>query len=81
MQIPGNAGLKDQVIGIKWVKENCGAFGGDPNNITVFGESAGGASTHFLMITERTKGLFQKAITMSGSAFCDWALTPKEDKR
>lgn len=76
INIPGNAGLKDQILGLRWVKENIAQFGGDPNNITLFGESAGGASTHFLMISNQTKGLFHKAIVQSGSSLCHWAMPP-----
>ncbi|XP_070500357.1 esterase B1-like [Chironomus tepperi] len=76
--IPGNNGLKDQIFALKWIKKNIANFGGDPNNITIFGESAGGASVHFLCITEQTKGLFKRAIIMSGSALCKtWGLIPQ----
>lgn len=73
--IPGNAGLKDQVMALQWVKNNCAQFGGDPNCITVFGESAGGGSTHYMMLTDQTKDLFHRAILMSGNALCPWANT------
>ncbi|XP_073820616.1 esterase B1-like [Musca autumnalis] len=75
LNVPGNAGLKDQVMGLRWVKSNISNFGGDPDNITVFGESAGGASTHYMMITEQTRGLFHRGIMMSGNAMCPWATT------
>lgn len=78
-KVPGNAGLKDQVLALKWVKKNCAFFGGDSNNITVFGESAGAASTHYMMLTEKTKGLFHKGIMMSGSAIAQWGLTPRRN--
>lgn len=68
LEIPGNAGLKDQVLALKWIKDNAQIFGGDPNNITIFGNSAGGSSVHFHMISEMSKGLFHKAICMSGTA-------------
>lgn len=62
----GYLGIKDQVAALKWVKENIDAFGGDPDNVTVFGESAGAGSTLLLSITPAAKGLFQKAIAQSG---------------
>lgn len=64
---------------MKWVKNNCHFFGGDASNITIFGESAGGASAHYLMLTEQTKGLFHKAVVMSGSAIAPWANIPHLD--
>ncbi|XP_055902981.1 esterase B1-like isoform X2 [Eupeodes corollae] len=76
LNIPGNAGLKDQILGLRWVKENISRFGGDPENVTLFGESAGGTSTHLLMISPQTEGLFHKAIVQSGSALCHWAMPP-----
>ncbi|KYN22096.1 Esterase E4 [Trachymyrmex cornetzi] len=70
----GNQGLKDQVAALKWIKENIEVFGGDPNNITVFGVSAGSACTHFLTLSPLSKGLFHKAILQSGIVTCDWAM-------
>lgn len=75
--IRGNAGLKDQSLGIRWVKENIEAFGGNPQNITLFGGSAGGASVHYHMMSEYSRGLFQKAIIQSGNAFSPFAQRPK----
>lgn len=62
----GNFGLLDQQLALKWVKENIQAFGGDPSNITTFGESTGGPSTGMQLITPSSAGLFQKAILQSG---------------
>jgi len=62
----GNEGLLDQIAAIKWVKENNAAFGGDPENVTVFGESAGGMSIGCLMAMPQARGLFRKAILESG---------------
>ncbi|KAJ8680687.1 hypothetical protein QAD02_016474 [Eretmocerus hayati] len=65
---PGNQGLKDQVMALQWIRDNITNFGGDPENVTIFGQSAGGASVHFLAISPLGKGLFHKAICQSGVA-------------
>lgn len=54
--VPGNAGLKDMVLALKWVQENIEQFGGDASNVTIFGESAGSAAVHYLMLSPTTKG-------------------------
>ncbi|CAH0589985.1 unnamed protein product [Chrysodeixis includens] len=73
-EAPGNAGLKDQIAALKWIHENIEAFGGNPNDVTLFGESAGAVSTSFMMLTSATKGMFHKAILQSGSSLAPWAL-------
>jgi para-nitrobenzyl esterase len=61
-----NYGLMDVIAALRWVQENAAAFGGDPNNVTVFGESAGGALVTRLMISEPARGLFHRAVVQSG---------------
>ncbi|KAK9719056.1 Carboxylesterase family [Popillia japonica] len=66
LEVPGNAGMKDQVLALKWVKENIEAFGGDPDNILIFGNSAGAVSVHLHMMSPMSTGLFNKALGISG---------------
>jgi len=61
----GNYGTMDQIAVLKWVKRNIAAFGGNPNNVTIFGESAGGRSVTWLMVSDAARGLFHRAIAES----------------
>lgn len=83
-EIPGNAGQLDSIQALKFVKENIEHFGGDPNQITIFGQSSGAAMVSALLISPSVPGdLFQRAIIQSGSIFADWAYTtdPVTDAR
>ncbi|MBQ3285447.1 MAG: carboxylesterase family protein [Ruminococcus sp.] len=62
-----NLGILDQIEALRWIQKNIAAFGGDPDNVTVFGESAGGGSVSLLPMLPRAKGLFRRAIAESGS--------------
>lgn len=74
--LPGNYGMKDQVEALRWVRENIVRFNGDPNQVTIFGGSVGGASVGFHLLSPMSKGLFHKAILQSGSPVCQWAVNP-----
>ncbi|XP_069468241.1 bile salt-activated lipase [Ambystoma mexicanum] len=71
---PGNYGLWDQHMAISWVKRNIASFGGDPDNITIFGESAGAASVSLQTLTPYNVGKIKRAISQSGVGLCPWAI-------
>ncbi len=74
----GNYGLLDQIAALKWIKENIEAFGGNPNNVTVFGQSSGAGNINKLMASPLAEGLFHRAILQSGSAYTFGKTQPLE---
>ncbi|KAF4526361.1 hypothetical protein B566_EDAN014099 [Ephemera danica] len=72
-EVSGNYGMKDQVAVLNWVRDNIAKFGGNPDLVTIFGESAGATAVHFLMLSPLAKGLFHRAIAQSGSVFNPWS--------
>ncbi|RUS87396.1 hypothetical protein EGW08_004850 [Elysia chlorotica] len=74
-EVPGNAGLLDQVMALQWVKDNAVNLGGSPDDITIFGESAGASSVGFHMLSPLSRDLFTNAIMESASPISYWAVT------
>ncbi|KAF7992377.1 hypothetical protein HCN44_001702 [Aphidius gifuensis] len=71
---PGNAGSKDQVMALKWIQNNIENFGGSPSRVTILGQSSGGSSVMYHMMSPMSAGLFSRAIMQSGTALNPWAL-------
>lgn len=71
---PGNAGMKDQVALLRWVKENIANFGGNPDDVTIAGGSAGSTAVDLLMLSEMTQGLYSKVIPESGAGIGPWTI-------
>jgi bile salt-stimulated lipase len=73
--VPGNNGLKDQILALHWIKQNAKYFGGNSDSITIAGMSAGGASVHFHYLSPKSRGLFHRGISQSGTTLCPWVLS------
>ncbi|KAB0800463.1 hypothetical protein PPYR_06203 [Photinus pyralis] len=72
--VPGNNGLKDQQLALQWIQTHIKQFGGNPNSVTLMGQSAGGASVHFHYFSPKSRGLFHKGISQSGNVLMPWAI-------
>nr|XP_054763723.1 acetylcholinesterase-like [Lytechinus pictus] len=80
----GNYGMLDQVEALRWIQRNIGAFGGDGDQVTLMGFSAGAGSVNFHLLSRLSRGLFSQAIMQSGNVFSPWAfknVTPEEDRK
>ncbi|XP_071941151.1 acetylcholinesterase-like [Antedon mediterranea] len=77
---PGNYGMLDQVMALKWIQDNIAEFNGDPDRITIFGQSAGAASVHFHILSPLSKGLFKRGLMQSGTAIAGWSVELDKSK-
>ncbi|XP_034943568.1 acetylcholinesterase-like [Chelonus insularis] len=77
--VPGNAGLFDQMMALQWIRDNIAAFGGNPDNVTLFGESAGAVSVSMHLLSPLSRHLFNQAIMQSGSPTAPWAMISREE--
>ena len=73
IKYPGNVGLWDQLVALQWVRDNIAEFGGNPDSVTIFGNSAGAASTLLHSLALPSRGLFRRLIAQSGSPICPWS--------
>ncbi|CAO2612871.1 Bche [Lemmus lemmus] len=80
-EAPGNMGLFDQQLALHWVQRNIAAFGGNPQSVTLFGESAGAASVNFHLLCPQSYPLFTRAILESGSSNAPWTVMSPEEAR
>lgn len=80
-QVPGNAGMKDQVAALRWVQKNIEKFGGNPSDVTIFGESVGAACVSYHLISPMSVGLFRRAILQSGAFTNNWSRCERPRER
>ncbi|XP_072390042.1 venom carboxylesterase-6-like [Diabrotica undecimpunctata] len=76
-EVPGNNGMKDQVMALRWIRDNIRSFGGNPQSITITGFSSGGSSVHLHYLSPWSKDLFKRGISNSGSAISPWFIKEK----
>eukprot|EP00095_Tigriopus_kingsejongensis_P006002 maker-scaffold505_size153196-snap-gene-0.26 protein:Tk06002 transcript:maker-scaffold505_size153196-snap-gene-0.26-mRNA-1 annotation:"ace1 type acetylcholinesterase" len=77
--VPGNAAMFDQIMAMQWIKDNIAHFGGNPDNITLFGESAGATSVSLHLLSPLSRNLFSQAIMQSATAVVPWGIITKEE--
>ena len=77
--VPGNAAMFDQLMALQWIKDNIAQFGGNPNNITIVGESAGAASVSLHLLSPLSRNLYSQAVMQSASALVPWGIITKEE--
>ncbi|GFY56268.1 acetylcholinesterase [Trichonephila inaurata madagascariensis] len=77
--VPGNAGMFDQLMGLEWIRDNIAHFGGNPHNVTLFGESAGAVSVGLHLLSPLSRHLFSQAIMQSGSATSPWGVMERKE--
>nr|AFI47642.1 ace-1(R) [Plutella xylostella] len=77
--VPGNAGLFDQLMALQWVKDNIQYFGGNPHNVTLFGESSGAVSVSLHLLSPLSRNMFSQAIMQSAAASAPWAIISREE--
>ena len=78
---PGNAGLLDQQLALRWIHEHVAAFGGNPQQVTIFGESAGAASVGLHLLSPGSDDLFRSAVMQSAAAGAHWAFVETEEAK
>src|SRR2546426_1120977 len=76
--IPGNMGLKDQALALKWINTNIEFFGGNKENVTLMGNSAGGVSVHLHLVSNKTRNYFSTAFSSSGTGMQHWGVQNKK---